>query len=90
MVGTAAGTVGANRMNAASTWTGHVTAPAGVDLRTRPHATAPVIRTIVHGDTLRVHGCLCGHGSDWYAVTYDGQQDGYVVADGISEGGNNG
>lgn len=71
-------------MSAAATWTGYVTAPAGVDLRTRPHATAPVVRTIVHGDRLRVHGCPCGEGCKWYAVTYDGRQDGYVPADGIS------
>lgn len=72
-------------MNAAAPWTGHVIAPAGVDLRTRPHATAPVVRTIVHGDRLRVHGCPCGPGGKWYAVTYDGQHDGYVPADGISK-----
>ena len=71
-------------MNAASIWTGHVITPAGVDLRARPHADAPVIRTIVHGDTVLVHGCPCGDDGQWYAVTYDGRQDGYVVADGIS------
>lgn len=71
-------------MSAASTWTGHVIAPAGVDLRTQPHAAAPVVRCIVHGDRLCVHGCPCGPGGKWYAVTYDGRQDGYVVADGIS------
>ncbi len=71
-------------MSCAEPWTGHVIAPAGVDLRTQPHATAPVIRTIVYGDRLRVHGCPCGDGGAWHTVTYDGQQDGYVVADGIS------
>lgn len=71
-------------MNAAATWTGHVIAPSGVDLRTRPHATAPLVRTIVHGDRVRVHGCPGGDGGAWYAVTYAGQQDGYVPVVGIS------
>lgn len=71
-------------MNAAATWTGHVTASPGVDLRTPAHATAQVVRTIVHGDRVLVHGCPCSDGGQWYAVTYDGRQDGYVPADGIS------
>jgi uncharacterized protein YraI len=60
------------------TWLGTVvTAPAGTDLRTHPDPHAPVIRTIVCGDRLRVHGVPL-QGGDWYAVTY-GAQSGYVL-----------
>lgn len=65
-------------MSAASPWPAIVTAPAGADLRTMPSRTAPVVRTVVCGDRLTVHGCPCGDNGAWYAVTYDGQQDGYV------------
>lgn len=74
MVGSGASTVGAMTP---PTWLGTVTAPAGADLRTYPDPHAPVIRTIVCGDHLRVHGVpACG--GEWYPVTY-GAQSGYVL-----------
>ena len=68
----------------AATWTGYVTAQAGVNLRTRPDRQAPVIRSVVYGDALAVHGGTVGDGT-WYAVTYDGKQDGYVAAAWVSK-----
>ena len=68
----------------ATPWTAIVTAPAGADIRTHPQARAPIVRTVVCGDILRVHGCECGPGGAWYAVTYDGRQDGYVRGEEIS------
>lgn len=68
----------------AATWTGYVTAQAGVNLRTRPDRQAPVIRSVVYGDALAVHGGTVGDGT-WYAVTYAGQQDGYVAAAWVSK-----
>jgi hypothetical protein len=59
------------------TWLGIVVNPAGVDLRTHPDPHAPVIRTIVRGDGMRVHGVPL-QGSEWYAATY-GAQSGYVA-----------
>lgn len=60
------------------TWVGYVIAPAGVNLRTEPSRTAPVIRTLVFGDEVRVHGVPL-QGGEWLAVTY-GAQSGYVAA----------
>lgn len=59
------------------TWLGTVVNPAGTDLRTHPQPQAPVIRTIVRGDGMRVHGVPL-QGGKWYAVTY-GVQSGYVT-----------
>lgn len=65
------------------TWLGTVTAAAGTDLRTHPDPYAPVIRCVVHGDTLRVHGVPL-QGGEWYAVTY-AQHVGYVVVSDVQE-----
>ena len=68
----------------ATPWVAIVTAPAGSDIRTHPQARAPIVRTVVCGDILRVHGCPCGDNGEWYAVTYDSRQDGYVRVEEIS------
>ena len=65
----------------ATPWVAIVTADAGADIRTHPQARAPIVRTVVCGDILRVHGCECGDRGEWYAVTYDSRQDGYVKTD---------
>lgn len=65
------------------TWLGRIVSPAGADLRTRPDRTARVIRCIVYGDTVRVHGVpACG--GEWYAVTY-GAQSGFVLVEEVTE-----
>jgi len=65
------------------TWLGHVIAPSGADLRTHPARTAPVIRCIVCGDVVRVHGVpACG--GEWHPATY-GAQSGFVLIEEVAE-----
>lgn len=83
MVGAGAATWGAATLTP-PTWLGIVVNAAGADLRTHPHPQSPVIRCVVHGDVLRVHGVPL-QGGEWYAATY-GAQSGYVAVKDVEEG----